>query len=95
MFDCFCYTDPGGVYMVPVFRLLPPPTTGENKKGIGKIFQKTKRGSKEDMSKRECCGTCKHVEYDKEDGYICMNEESEYESDYTEYGFVCEEYEAI
>lgn len=45
------------------------------------------------MAKKECCGTCKHVHYDKRQGYMCENEESDYNADYVEYGHCCEEYE--
>ena len=47
---------------------------------------------------KECCGTCK---YHKSTGkycegdtdYVCMNNDSEYCTDYTEYSDCCDEYE--
>lgn len=38
----------------------------------------------------ECCGTCKFASYDEKDGYMCMNAESEYVADYTEYAHSCD-----
>lgn len=40
-----------------------------------------------------CCGTCKYGEYDRVDGYVCVNDESEYLADFVEYGHCCEEFE--
>ena len=50
------------------------------------------------MDKTECCGTCK---YHKPTGsycngdtdWVCVNNDSEYCTDYTEYSDVCDEYE--
>lgn len=42
----------------------------------------------------KCCGTCKH--HSKDDGnddWVCVNPESEYFADYTDYNHSCEEYE--
>lgn len=41
---------------------------------------------------KECCGTCEYGSYDKMQGYVCVNDESEYVADFTEHDFVCEEY---
>ena len=32
-----------------------------------------------------CCGTCKYGHYDKMQGYVCVNDESEYIADFVEY----------
>ena len=43
---------------------------------------------------KECCGNCKYHCYDVfTDDWVCVNEESDHCSDWTEYDFVCEEYE--
>lgn len=45
------------------------------------------------MENKKCCGTCKYHYHDKEmlDGdYCCVNDESEYCSDYTMYDDCCE-----
>lgn len=43
----------------------------------------------------ECCGTCKwHRHEDIDDGWVCVNDRSEYCTDWTEYGDWCEDYEA-
>lgn len=39
-----------------------------------------------------CCGNCKYGSYDKMQGYVCVNDESEYVADFTEHDFVCDEY---
>lgn len=44
----------------------------------------------------ECCGTCKWHYHDKDmlDGdYCCVNDQSEYVTDYTMYDDVCDEWE--
>ena len=40
----------------------------------------------------ECCGTCKYVHYDKVQGYVCVNDESEYVADFVEYEHWCEDW---
>ena len=42
---------------------------------------------------KECCGTCKYGNYDKMDGYVCVNADSEYVADFVEYEHCCDEYE--
>lgn len=37
-----------------------------------------------------CCGTCGYSTYDKVDGYICVNGESEYAADFVEYEHTCD-----
>lgn len=43
---------------------------------------------------KECCGTCKYHIKDEnfEEDYICLNTESDYLADWTDYNFVCDEY---
>ena len=43
-------------------------------------------------SGRKCCGTCEYSSYDKTDGYICVNDESEYVADFVEYNHSCEDW---
>lgn len=48
------------------------------------------RGFKEH---EECCGTCKYHKYEDIDGgWVCVNPNSEYCTDYTSYKDCCEEY---
>lgn len=41
----------------------------------------------------ECCGTCKYGYYEKTQGYVCVNADSEYVADYVEYKHCCVDYE--
>lgn len=41
-----------------------------------------------------CCGTCKYGHYDKIQGYVCVNDESEYVADFVEYEHWCEDWES-
>ena len=41
-----------------------------------------------------CCGNCKYGHYDKMQGYVCVNDESEYVADFVEYEHWCEEWES-
>lgn len=43
------------------------------------------------MSK--CCGTCEYGNYDEVQGYVCVNDDSEYVTDYVEYCHCCVDYE--
>lgn len=44
--------------------------------------------------KDNCCGICEYHVFSQEDGdYICVNPNSEYYSDFTNYESCCEEYE--
>lgn len=46
------------------------------------------------MSERKCCGTCKYHQFESVDeGYICVNDESEYLSDWTDFNHSCDAYE--
>lgn len=43
---------------------------------------------------KECCGTCKYHEHERiDDGWVCVNPDSEYYSDWTEYGDCCDDWE--
>lgn len=42
---------------------------------------------------KKCCGTCQYGSYDKIDGYVCVNDQSDYLADFVEYDHVCEDYE--
>ena len=39
-----------------------------------------------------CCGTCKYGHYDKMQGYVCVNYDSEYAADFVDEEMLCEEY---
>lgn len=41
----------------------------------------------------KCCGTCKYCTYDKMQGFVCVNPDSEYVADFVEYKHCCEDYE--
>lgn len=42
----------------------------------------------------KCCGTCKYHHYeDIDDGGVCVNDQSKYCADWTEYSDSCEEWE--
>lgn len=45
------------------------------------------------MACKKCCGTCRLVYYDEMEGYVCVNDESEYVADYVEYDHKCDEWE--
>lgn len=54
-------------------------------------FKEGERGFKEGKT---CCGTCKHHRHeDIDDGWVCVNPDSEYYTEWTEYRDVCEEWE--
>lgn len=42
----------------------------------------------------ECCGTCRWHRKDIEGDWVCMNDESDYFTDWTEYDYHCEEWES-
>lgn len=43
---------------------------------------------------RKCCGNCKwHHHEDIDDGYICVNADSECCADWTEHSYCCSEWE--
>lgn len=47
------------------------------------------------MNEKKCCGTCKwHEHEDVDDGWICVNDQSRYLADWTEFNDVCEDWEA-
>ena len=46
------------------------------------------------MDKNEVCGTCKyHCHEEVDEGWVCVNDRSEYFADWTEYNYTCEEWE--
>lgn len=46
------------------------------------------------FDEKECCGTCKwHRHEDITDGWVCVNDESEYCTDFTPYDHCCDEWE--
>lgn len=46
------------------------------------------------MTNEKCCGTCKyHRHEDIDDGWVCVNDRSEYCADWTEYSDSCEAWE--
>lgn len=46
------------------------------------------------MEKKDCCGLCKyHVHEDIDDGWVCVNPDSDNFTDWTEYDDACEEFE--
>lgn len=42
---------------------------------------------------KECCGTCECSTYDKTNGYVCSNCESDYVADFVEYDHSCDFWE--
>lgn len=45
------------------------------------------------LDTNSCCGTCKYGSYDKINGYVCVNGESDYVADFVEYGHSCDFWE--
>ena len=46
------------------------------------------------IDEKKCCGTCKYHYHESIDGgWVCVNYESEYVADWTEYSDSCEEWE--
>ena len=44
--------------------------------------------------KKQCCGNCKwHQQEDISDGWVCVNADSDYCTDYTDYDWLCDEWE--
>ncbi len=42
----------------------------------------------------KCCGTCKWHEHETvDDGWVCVNADSRYCADWTDYNHVCEDWE--
>ena len=46
-----------------------------------------------DREKRTNCGTCRYHRKEADGSWICTNPDSDYYTDWTEYGDSCEEYE--
>ena len=45
---------------------------------------------------KRCCGTCIwHKQESIDSGYVCVNDRSDYLSDWTEYEDCCEEWEGV
>lgn len=45
------------------------------------------------MDDKTICGTCRYGHYDKMQGYVCVNGDSEWCADWVEHDFSCEEWE--
>lgn len=43
--------------------------------------------------KNDCCGTCKDATYDKMQGYVYVNDSSDYAAYFVEFNHVCDEWE--
>lgn len=44
--------------------------------------------------KERCCGTCRYHRHESiDDGWVCVNDESDYYTDWTDYEFCCSEWE--
>ena len=43
--------------------------------------------------RKECCGTCKYGLCVKTNGYVCVNDESDYAADFVEYSHSCDFWE--
>lgn len=41
----------------------------------------------------KCCATCKYGEYDDMQGYVCVNDKSDYIADFVEGSHFCIDYE--
>lgn len=66
----------------------PDRTEPDDEDGYGP----TKECSERIVDKR--CGTCKYHEHeDITDGWVCVNGESDYVTDFTDHNFCCEDYE--
>ena len=48
-------------------------------------FKNFSKNKKRVIHMNGCCGTCKYGHYDKMQGYVCVNDESEYIADFVEY----------
>lgn len=42
---------------------------------------------------KENCGNCRYGSYDKEQGYVCVNDASEYVADFVEHDHACDKWE--
>lgn len=44
--------------------------------------------------RNKCCGTCKYHEHESvDDGWVCVNADSQYCTDWTDYNHYCEDWE--
>lgn len=57
-------------------------------------FLKTKKRGFNMSDCKQCCGTCRYGSYNKTDGYVCVNGDSEYVADFVEYNHACDEWES-
>lgn len=55
-------------------------------------FKNFSKNKKRMIHMNGCCGTCKYGHYDKMQGYVCVNDESEYIADFVEYEHWCEDW---
>lgn len=55
-------------------------------------FKNFSKKQKEVIYMNCCCGTCKYGHYDKMQGYVCVNGESEYVAGFVERGHWCEDW---
>lgn len=47
------------------------------------------------MEPERCCGTCRyHYHETIDDGWVCVNSDSEYYTDFTDYDHTCPDWEA-
>ena len=42
------------------------------------------------LDTNSCCGTCKYGSYDKTNGYVCVNDESDSVADFVAYSHSCD-----
>lgn len=45
------------------------------------------------LDANSCCGTCEYSTYDKVNGYVCVNDKSDYVADFVEYSHSCDFWE--
>lgn len=61
---------------------------------INEQYLKLKKKMNHTYLENICCGKCFYHQYeDIDDGYVCVNGDSEYVAEWTENDFYCEEYE--
>jgi hypothetical protein len=45
------------------------------------------------VDKEKCCGTCKYHKHEVDDGWVCVNDSSEFCTYWTDYRDYCEDWE--
>ena len=45
------------------------------------------------FDEKPCCGNCKWRQYDIIDGWVCVNDQSDFCTDWTDYDWCCDEWE--